>query len=108
MDAGQIRSLQPRLMEYLAGFADCFGRRDTREHLSVFVRGQLSDLAEKRQMLARVSATKAISKPRQIFRQPWLQAPNLSSVHAENLLGVMRSPQGSQISPIYAISNVAL
>jgi SRSO17 transposase len=47
MDAGQIRSLQPRLTEYLAGFADCFGRRDTREHLSVFVRGQLSDLAEK-------------------------------------------------------------
>jgi SRSO17 transposase len=47
MDAGQIRSLQPRLMEYLAGFADCFRRRDTREHLSVYVRGQLSDLGEK-------------------------------------------------------------
>jgi SRSO17 transposase len=47
MDAAQIRGLQPRLMEYLAGFADCFRRRDTREHLSVYVRGQLSDLAEK-------------------------------------------------------------
>lgn len=47
MDAGQIRSLQPRLIEYLARFADCFGRRDTREHLSVYVRGQLSDLLEK-------------------------------------------------------------
>jgi SRSO17 transposase len=47
MDAGQIRSLQARLMEYLAGFADCFRRRDTREHLSVYVRGQLSDLGEK-------------------------------------------------------------
>jgi SRSO17 transposase len=47
MDAGQIRSLQPRLMDYLAGFADCFRRRDTREHLSVYVRGQLSDLGEK-------------------------------------------------------------
>ena len=47
MDAGQIRSTQPRLMEYLAGFADCFRRRDTREHLSVYVRGQLSDLSEK-------------------------------------------------------------
>jgi SRSO17 transposase len=34
-------------MEYLAGFADCFRRRDTREHLSVYVRGQLSDLGEK-------------------------------------------------------------
>jgi len=47
MDAGQIRSLQPRLMDYLSRFADCFGRRDTREHLSVYVRGQLSDLGEK-------------------------------------------------------------
>jgi SRSO17 transposase len=47
MDAGQIGSLQPRLMEYLAGFNDCFRRRDTREHLSVYVRGQLSDLGEK-------------------------------------------------------------
>ena len=47
MDAGQIRNLQPRLMDYLSRFADCFGRRDTREHLSVYVRGQLSDLREK-------------------------------------------------------------
>src|SRR5271167_4778018 len=47
MDAGQIRTLQPRLMEYLSRFADCFRRRDTREHLSVYVRGQLSDLREK-------------------------------------------------------------
>jgi len=47
MDAAQIRSLQPRLAEYLSCFADCFGRRDTREHLSVYVRGQLSDLGEK-------------------------------------------------------------
>lgn len=47
MDAGQIRALQPRLAEYLSGFADCFGRRDTRAHLSVYVQGQLSDLREK-------------------------------------------------------------
>jgi SRSO17 transposase len=47
MDAGQIRALKPRLAEYLSGFADCFGRRDTREHLSVYVQGQLSDLREK-------------------------------------------------------------
>ena len=47
MDAGQIRSLQPRLAKYLSRFADCFGRRDTREHLSVYVSGQLSDLGEK-------------------------------------------------------------
>src|SRR5580698_6039162 len=47
MDAGQIQSLQSRLTQYLSRFADCFGRRDTREHLSVYVRGQLSDLGEK-------------------------------------------------------------
>jgi SRSO17 transposase len=47
MDAAQIRTLQPRLTAYLSEFADCFGRRDTREHLSVYVRGQLSDLREK-------------------------------------------------------------
>jgi SRSO17 transposase len=47
MDAGQIRSLLPRLAEYLSRFADCFRRRDTREHLSVYVQGQLSDLREK-------------------------------------------------------------
>jgi SRSO17 transposase len=34
-------------MDYLARFADCFGRRDTREHLEVYVRGQLSDLPQK-------------------------------------------------------------
>jgi SRSO17 transposase len=47
MDAQQIRLLEPKLDEYLKEFADCFGRRDTREHLSVYVRGQLSDLPEK-------------------------------------------------------------
>jgi SRSO17 transposase len=47
MDAGQIRALKPRLAEYLSRFADCFRRRDTREHLSVYVHGQLSDLQEK-------------------------------------------------------------
>jgi SRSO17 transposase len=47
MDAQQIRLLEPKLNEFLKQFADCFGRRDTREHLSVYVRGQLSDLPEK-------------------------------------------------------------
>src|SRR5450631_489286 len=47
MDAATIRSLTPRLFEYLARFEDCFGRRDTREHLGVYVRGQLSDLTQK-------------------------------------------------------------
>jgi SRSO17 transposase len=47
MDAVQIRALKPRLDNYLACFEDCFSRCDTREHLAVYVRGQLSDLAQK-------------------------------------------------------------
>jgi SRSO17 transposase len=47
MDAQQIRRLQPSLMEYLGRFDDCFPRRDTRQHLPVYVQGQLSDLRQK-------------------------------------------------------------
>jgi len=47
MDADQIRALKPRLDNYLACFEDCFSRRDTREHLAVYVGGQLSDLLQK-------------------------------------------------------------
>lgn len=47
MDAQQIRQLKPKLDRYLQRFADCFGRKDTREHLPVYVQGQLSDLPRK-------------------------------------------------------------
>lgn len=47
MDAEQIRQLGPKLERYLKRFADCFPRKDTRAHLGVYVRGQLSDLREK-------------------------------------------------------------
>jgi len=47
MDVDQIRALKPRLDQYLARFEDCFSRCDTREHLAVYVGGQLSDLAQK-------------------------------------------------------------
>ena len=47
MDVAQIRALKPRLDDYLACFEDCFSRCDTREHLAVYIRGQLSDLAQK-------------------------------------------------------------
>lgn len=47
MDADQIRELEPQLAEYLEQFADCFGRRDTRAHFPVYVRGQLSELPRK-------------------------------------------------------------
>ena len=47
MDAEQIRQLDPLLREYLARFDDCFARGDTRAHLPVYIRGQLSDLDRK-------------------------------------------------------------
>jgi SRSO17 transposase len=47
MDAAQIKALQPALKEYLAGFAACFLRSDTRAHLRTYVAGQLSDLPRK-------------------------------------------------------------
>lgn len=47
MDAEQIRRLEPQLAEFVKRFEDCFARRDTRAHLPVYVRGQLSGLARK-------------------------------------------------------------
>jgi SRSO17 transposase len=47
MDAEQIRQLKPKLNRFLKQFDDCFQRKDTRAHLPVYVRGQLSDLPEK-------------------------------------------------------------
>lgn len=47
MDAEQIRQLEPKLERFLGRFADCFSRKDTRAHLGVYVRGQLSQLPEK-------------------------------------------------------------
>lgn len=47
MDAAWIRGLRPELERYLANFDNCFARSDTRTHLPVYVRGQLSDLPRK-------------------------------------------------------------
>jgi SRSO17 transposase len=47
MDAQQIRGLRPMLARFLKRFDDCFVRKDTRAHLSVYVNGQLSDLPRK-------------------------------------------------------------
>jgi hypothetical protein len=44
MDTDQIRRLEPKLVQFLDHFHDCFSRKDTRAHLGVYVRGQLSDL----------------------------------------------------------------
>jgi SRSO17 transposase len=47
MDINQMRQLEPKLVEFLDEFSGCFGRKDTRAHLGVSVRGQLSDLPQK-------------------------------------------------------------
>jgi SRSO17 transposase len=47
MDAQQICGLRPMLAQFLKRFDDCFARKDTRAHLSVYVNGQLSDLPRK-------------------------------------------------------------
>ncbi len=47
MDADEIRQLDPMLREYLSRFDDCFVRKDTRAHLPVYIRGQLSNLERK-------------------------------------------------------------
>src|SRR3954471_6403934 len=47
MDTDQIRRLEPKLAQFLGHFDNCFDRKDTRSHLGVYVRGQLSDLPQK-------------------------------------------------------------
>jgi SRSO17 transposase len=47
MDADQFRRLEAEFNAFLNRFSDCFSRKDTRAHLGVYVRGQLSDLPEK-------------------------------------------------------------
>ncbi|MBI3412167.1 MAG: IS701 family transposase [Planctomycetes bacterium] len=47
MTTDQILSLAPALAEFLAEFADCFGRSEPYEHLRHYVRGQLSNLQRK-------------------------------------------------------------
>lgn len=47
MDAVQLRGLKGKLTRFLQRFADCFRRKDTREHLTTYVHGQLSNLPEK-------------------------------------------------------------
>ena len=47
MDAKEIAGLGSELVYFLAGFNDCFGRSEPREHLRTYVSGQLSDLPRK-------------------------------------------------------------
>ncbi len=47
MDVQALERLETRLEAYLSRYDDCFGRSDTRAHLTTYVRGQLSDLDAK-------------------------------------------------------------
>jgi SRSO17 transposase len=47
MDVQQIRTLKPKLRQFLKRFDGCFPRKDTRAHLPVYVSGQLSEIPEK-------------------------------------------------------------
>src|SRR2546422_774544 len=47
MDAQALRRLLPELNRFVARFGDCFVDRRSREHLPVYLQGQLSDLDRK-------------------------------------------------------------
>jgi len=47
MDATLVKSMGKELKHFLAEFDDCFGRREPRQHLRAYIRGQLSDLPRK-------------------------------------------------------------
>ena len=47
MDADTLKSFVPELQRFMARFADCFSDRRSREHLPIYLRGQLSNLDRK-------------------------------------------------------------
>jgi SRSO17 transposase len=47
MDAALFHQMEREFADYLERFDECFGRRDTRAHFPVYVRGQLSELPRK-------------------------------------------------------------
>jgi SRSO17 transposase len=47
MDAQTILEIRPALRRFLRQFDDCFGRRNTRRYLPIYIRGQLSNLPRK-------------------------------------------------------------
>ena len=47
MDADTLKSFLPELRRFTARFQDCFSDRRSRDHLPVYLRGQLSDLDRK-------------------------------------------------------------
>ena len=47
MEVKQIRRMGRSLTRFLDEFADCYGRRDTRSYLRIYVDGQMSNLHRK-------------------------------------------------------------
>ena len=47
MDKATLREIRAELDEFLSRFDDCFVRRESREYLGVYVRGQLGPLERK-------------------------------------------------------------
>jgi len=47
MTSNEILALRPRILQFLRRFDDCFVSEKTREHLRVYVQGQLSNLPRK-------------------------------------------------------------
>src|ERR1700722_5295657 len=47
MTADEILALRPRIQQFLRRFDDCFVKDSTRDHLRVYVHGQLSNLPRK-------------------------------------------------------------
>jgi SRSO17 transposase len=98
MDAAQIRSLKPKLKKFLHQFRDCFGRKDTREHLSTYVAGQLSKLDRKSVEPIALAAGVAPRTLQQFLNAlewdqeqlidtlQWLVARNRTSPHAIGLI----------------------
>ena len=65
MTLKEIASLGKKLAAFLRLFNDCFGRREARDLLRVYVKGQLSDLKRK---TAEAIALKARTAPRTLQR----------------------------------------
>ena len=65
MTLEQIAALGSKLSSFLALFSDCFGRRDSRGLLRVYVKGQLSNLHRK---TAEATALQFKTAPRTLQR----------------------------------------
>src|SRR3990172_6662358 len=72
MDATEIACWGTRLTQFLRRFGDCFGRREPREHLRTYLRGQRSDLPRKSvEPIALAAGTPPRTRQRFLESVPW-------------------------------------